>query len=533
MPPPDDPGHSLLHHRAALACGREWFFFWCVVSLAFFALRLPVMYHQPGGEDEDCYAVPGLTILKTGLPQLPHVPARNGESVYYHADRILYAEPPLTFYLQALFYLVLPHVYGTARLLSAVAGIGLLAFLALLARRWTGNPKVAYWAVGLFSLSRWFYFPATRARPDVLTALLGLAALWTVCLWQGTKRTRLLVLTGVLIGLGGLTHPFAIVYAIQIAAWLALTSRGWQRLTHPALVASASLATAALWVPLILLAPEIFRVQFWNQFFTGGEDTLVQRLLFPGKSLAYHGLFMWNHIGAWQFLLALVPLVVCSFVSWRQCLPGLGTLCLLAWSAIYLLSAFVGSHHPTLGYWVYAASLMFICTGWFIEAAISRLLRLWGGAGSMLAPSRRAWLTTLAGIALGVSMMVGSGVRTLVVHLRHWNDVDYNAPAFARRLMSEIPAAAVCTVDTQFALDFVAAGRPTLLAQTMPMYFRADQFSYDYLIISRYGLETGLAERMCCRFEREAGRQDDIFACYAAIYRPTKSPCHPPEGEQQ
>ena len=79
------------------------------------------MYRQPGGQDEDYYAVPGLMCLRTGIPSLPHVPALNQESVFFRADKAIFAEPPLYFYLQAVFYAVLPDVYGTARLATAVS----------------------------------------------------------------------------------------------------------------------------------------------------------------------------------------------------------------------------------------------------------------------------------------------------------------------------------------------------------------------------------------------------------------------------
>ena len=43
--------------------------------------------------------------------------------MFFHADEILFAEPPLYFYLQAPLYLILPVTYGTARLLSAAASV--------------------------------------------------------------------------------------------------------------------------------------------------------------------------------------------------------------------------------------------------------------------------------------------------------------------------------------------------------------------------------------------------------------------------
>ena len=125
-------------------------------------------------------------------------------------------------------------------------------------------------------------------------------------------------------------------------------------------------------------------------------------------------------------------------------------------------------------------------------------------------------------------MLPGSGLRTLVTHLQHWHDINYDSPRFARQLMADLSPTAVCGVDTQFVLDFYAAGRPTLLAQMNPLYFRMDQFDYDYLIVSRYGTDSRIAEQLNARLLRTTGLRDDKFACYAAIYesRPASRGSH-------
>jgi hypothetical protein len=115
-------------------------------------------------------------------------------------------------------------------------------------------------------------------------------------------------------------------------------------------------------------------------------------------------------------------------------------------------------------------------------------------------------------------MVPGGGYRTLWTHLSHWGDVNYNAPRFAQQLLRSLPEDAVCAVDTQFALDFVAAGRPTLLAQTIPIYFRLDQFEYDFLLVSRYGLQTDIAERLGAPLLRTHGLRDDPLACYCQVH---------------
>ncbi|MEZ6121695.1 MAG: glycosyltransferase family 39 protein [Planctomycetaceae bacterium] len=330
-----------------------------VVCLCFLVVRAPVMYLQPGGQDEDCYAVPGFTILQTGIPQLPHVPARNAESVYYRADEALYSEPPVYFYYQAIFYLILPALYGTARLASAFVGVALLVLVYRLCRRCGCSTEASLWSVAFLSFSRWFYFPATAARPDILCAAIGIAVVVLILRWQDTGRLRILVASGIAIGLGGLTHPFAVVYAVQAAVWVMVCSRGWKRIGNPMLLASVSVLTCGLWLPLIRLYPETFRVQFVNQFLSDPGPPIWWRAAFPLDSLRFHAGHLWPHAGALQWLVTVVGLVTASLCACRAAHRRLLPVCLCAWSSIYLLSISVGTHHPTLGYWIYFAASLF------------------------------------------------------------------------------------------------------------------------------------------------------------------------------
>lgn len=483
------------------------------IASLFLLVRLPLMYRQPGGQDEGCYAIPGLTILRTGIPRLPHVPARNPESVYYRADEALFAEPPLSFYIQALLYAVFPHQFGTARLASALAGMILLELVYRITLEAGGNERAALWAAGLFSVSRWFYFPATAARPDIWCAVFGGAALLCGFKFQQNLGEKWLVWAGVCLGLGGLSHPFALIYAVQLAVWFTVISSGWQQVLRPLVLAVVALLTASLWLPLMIMFPQACLRQFQNQFGHSSGGPLWFRLLMPWESLWYHGNVMWDHIGVWQFLLAGVGLVVLSLVCWRHPAKNLTALIGLAWSSLYLMSGAVGRHHPVIGYWVYPAALMFVAVGWSIDALIRAAERT--GVGG--------WLRLPLTLVLMASMLPGLGLRALATHLRHWNDVDYNAPLFAQRLMDSLPADWICAVDTQFTLDFVAAGRPTLWAQTMPIYFRLDQCEYDVLIISREGDDFGLARQLGGQLLRTEGVREDIFACYAEIYLPSSS----------
>lgn len=53
-----------------------------LILVVYLLIRVPVAYLQPTGQDEDFYVVPGLTILKDGIPRLPHVRTQNEASFF-------------------------------------------------------------------------------------------------------------------------------------------------------------------------------------------------------------------------------------------------------------------------------------------------------------------------------------------------------------------------------------------------------------------------------------------------------------------
>jgi hypothetical protein len=128
----------------------------------------------------------------------------------------------------------------------------------------------------------------------------------------------------------------------------------------------------------------------------------------------------------------------------------------------------------------------------------------------------------IVGVVLAAIMLPGAGVRTTLAYLTRWNDVNYNAPAFARVILADLPADARYTVDREYVLDFLAAGRQSLLAETFAPYFSAEQYPYDYLVISRHGVDERIAAAMNGELVRTYGDRDDPFACYAEVYRPTQ-----------
>ncbi len=485
------------------------------IFAAFLVARVPVMLRQPGGLDEEYYAIPGLTILEGGIPRLPHVPQRDPRRVFYLADQALFAEPPLSFYWQALFYALLPDTYGTGRLASGAAALAVLWLVYELARTFYQSAAAGLWAAGMCSLMRSFYFPLITARPDMLCTAFALAALLCVARWRDRQSPNWLWPAGVFLGLGGLTHPVAMIAAVQSAAWLCLASRGWRRALLPVLLAAVALAVFALWLPLIARHPDAFRNQFLGNILRPTGPGLAARLVCPWAALTSHAEMMFGHLGPIQSTLLLGGVTLATIAAWvgRPVRPrGPAMAPLLAWSSVYLLAALVGVH-PTQYLWCFPTTLLCVCLGGMIAAASARLRSAPGGR----------FLRTGGGVLLVALLLPGAGLRTCFAHLRHWNDVNYNAPAFARRMLEDLPANARFTVDREFVLDFYATGRRTLLAETFPVYFRAEEFPYDYLVISRHGLDEELAATMNGELVRVYGDRDDLFACYAEVYRPAHS----------
>ena len=486
---------------------------------AFLALRLPLMYRQPGGQDEDWYAVPGYTVASEGIPRIPYAPSRDPQSIFYRADEALFALPPAYFYWQAPFFLLFPPGYGTARLASAIAGLVAIWLVYEVGRQLYRDEATAVWAAGLYSISRVFYFPATFARPDMLCGTLGLGAILTTWHWQQSRNRKWLVASGGLLGLGMLTHPFAIVYCLQAGAWVVLAERGLRRrFASFFLLVACAVAVFSLWLPLILSYPDVFRGQFFSNVLDRTGPGLLQRFLVPWRSLGWQIQLLWDHSGTLQTILMTAGLLVATLLDARRGRTGPVIVLALAWSSYYLLAVTSGSH-PAKGYLCYSGAFLMLCTGRSVVTA-------YRGLRTRL--PHRGWWAWAGGVLLVAAMLPGAGVRTWVAHVRHWSDVEYNSPRFVQVMLDDLPADARYTVDPGYVFDFYLAGRQTILAVVFEFYFDAEDFPYDYLVAGPYALDAiEIPDQLDGRLVRTYGDPKDLFACYAEIYRPVMQDAGP------
>ncbi|MFO1093381.1 MAG: hypothetical protein U0992_08730 [Planctomycetaceae bacterium] len=115
-------------------------------------------------------------------------------------------------------------------------------------------------------------------------------------------------------------------------------------------------------------------------------------------------------------------------------------------------------------------------------------------------------------------MLPSAGLRTVVAHLRHWNDVNYNAPRFTQELIEAVPADAKLVVDPTYIFDFYRAGRDVTLALDYEFFFSVRGTDYDYVVAGPYALRDNIPETLNARFVRAYGDRADPFACYAELF---------------
>ena len=481
-----------------------------LVIAAFLGLRLPPILHQAGRADEDWYAVPGLTVAKEGVPRVPYSRATGPGSVFLGAERLLFAMPPLSFYAQAPFFLALPPTYSTARLASLSAACLAILLVYAIGRSLWEDPAAGLWGAGIYSACRLLYFPAMIARPDMLCATLGLAAVWTMCRWGRGRRRRWLAAAGVLLGLAGLTHPFAIVVALQLGAWAALapgTAR--DRLLRPVGLAAAALAAFSAWLILIVREPELFRLQFVANILKPAGPGLATRLLFPWFEMAEHLPLVVERAGPLQSGFLATCLAAVTWLAWRRRARALGLVSTLGWSSVYLLIASQG-HHPLQGYWSYPAAFFAIAAGWCAWRAFDEC-------------RRRAGPAVAVAVAVGLLALVflpGGGLRATWAYVRNRDEVAYNPRRFAQSIVADLPADARLTVGVEYALDAYGLGRRVLLGIRHPDYFDATRYDYDYAILGRADLRHGLDRAMNARVLRTFGDEADPFSGYAVLLVP-------------
>ncbi len=481
-----------------------------VVVSFFILIRLPTTLLAPGGQDEEWYGIPGLTIATEGIPRVPYSRATEEGSVFLGADEMLFAQPPLSFYAQAPFFKVFAGDYGTARLASMAAAIASILLTYGIAQAFFQDRRISIVASALYSASRLCFFPAMVARPDMICGMLGLASVWCVAIGRHRSRLRWFVGAGVAVGMAALSHPFAIVFGIQLAFWIAFGHASLAiRMQRFLAFALSTAMTFALWTPLIVMRPDLFRAQFIANILRPAGPGLLTRFAMPWESLSHQMPQLVDRAHPIQFAMMAIGMIAIVIVGWRTRERATATLAMLAWSSVYLLAACLGNH-PIQGFWCYSGSLAWIAVAF--TAIRFDACCIQGRRGAK-------WIRVVTASAIAAMMVPGAGVRTVVTYADKFGDNVYSNPSFVRTVLADLPPDASLSVGPEFALPAYAAGRQVILACRHPMYFDSTKYPTDFYVLGRRDFADHMARAYECEFVRSYGNRDDIFANYAEVYR--------------
>lgn len=477
-----------------------------LMMACFLAWQVPLFYRIRAGQDEDFYGVPGMMVLRSGLPTIPYIPARDPGSVFYRADEALYTLPPLGFYLEAAAHLVLGDGLGPARVASAVAGMAAVALVWSLSRRWSGSARGAMLAAGAYLFSRAFLFPSTTARPDMAAIAFGLGAVWWTA--RDGRRRRDAAIGGLCSGLSLLCHPIGLVPTAQVGLVLLIGPGPWRRrLGQAILFGLASLGAFGLWLPMIALHPDLFRIQFGGNVLGRAGPGLGRTLLELPGVVGYQARQSLDHVGPIQAGLYGLGMLWAAWAALRGD-ARMRRVAYHAASASMLLVLFMGRHHIR-DYYGYPAALLGVAVGLGLDRAAGLLDGRLG---------RRAASAVVAG-ALALALVPGSGLRVLAAHLGHWDDPNYRVEEFADRILSDIPPGAIVAADGSLVLEFFERGRPVVEALVDPFFFDVRPEPFEYAVFGPIGLEQVRPEIEGLELVRSYGDRADPFGHYAELYR--------------
>ena len=177
------------------------FSWWVLVPvLLSIVLRLPILVHAPGGQDEHWFSAPGWTVWNEGVPRLPYVPTRERSTFFKGADKCLMTLPPALFYLQAPFHIFFEPGYPTARMPLFCAALIAIVITFMVARRLGASVLASLFVAILMAVARPLMFTGLMTRPDLLAAMFGWICIWF--LWRHAEHSsfKTLAVSGLKLG---------------------------------------------------------------------------------------------------------------------------------------------------------------------------------------------------------------------------------------------------------------------------------------------------------------------------------------------
>ena len=247
---------------------------------------------------------------------------------------------------------------------------------------------------------------------------------------------------------------------------------------------------------------------------------LLTRVVWPWPYLSHQGRLLWEQAGAWQASAMIAGLLGSTAFAVVGRKPSITRFVALTWGALYLLTACQGMH-PTKGYWTFTGALLMANLGFLAYMAVVV-------SGVMTLKARLC--TCVVAILLAGVFLPESGVRMWWRHVRPDAEARYDGREFTKKMVAELPAQGRFVVEPAFILDVWHSGRDAIVRVDEKDY-EIERYTYDWLLVSRDGLDKAIPERLKGRLVRSFGVKDDPLACYAELYVPRDAP--PPAEPRQ
>ena len=495
---------------------HNWQSVWLLVPVAVFVvLRLPLVVHQPGGQDEQVFSVPGYTVSREGIPRVPYLPTRNRDTFYENADKCLMALPPGLFYLQAPFFWLMPAGYPPARMPLLIGGVFSVVLAAIVVRTLGGGWPSAILAASIMSLSRPLMFTSILARPDLLCMLCGWLSLLTMLTMPPNADSKRYLLAGGLCGLGGLFHPFALVFCLQCGIWTLLKQGSLiQKLKRSSVLALSAVTVLSLWLPLIIMFPHELESQFFANVLDRAGPGLASRLVNPIASFKHHAFLVWEFCGSWQTVLFGLGTVVGIGIFFMRHHPERTRFTAVVVSSIYLTATVAGTH-PTKGYWVYSTLWVAVVIALGIEA----LCPIQQDGNTRWS---RAKFMAISFVCL-VCLVPGSGVKSSLTYWIHWGDPRFHAGNFIHNVLKDFPVDGLYLADSPYVFDIYLSGRETLLCQQRELFWGENPISYRYILAAGEAVQDDWPRQYDSEFRETIGLREMPQDCFVNVYVPNNT----------
>ena len=494
--------------------------------LFFVLLRLPFLIHSPGIQDEQWFAVPGLTVWQEGIPRIPYVPTRERKTFFENADRCLMALPPGLFYLQAPFFAVLPASYATARVplfLGAIFSIWLLFYVS---RRLGASELVATIVATLYAFSRPLFFAGLVARPDMLCIAFGILTVVILIFATPVSGWKRYACAGAACGAAAICHPLALLFLMQSIPFLLCSKNLKVLLQRLVSFGVACGVILSLWLPLIVAYPHEFRSQFFSNVVDRAGPGLPSRLMNPLPSLKHHWTLVYEFAGPIQMAFLGVIIVVASILillrmrSDDSGTPSSSRVCallLVCWTSVFLTAVVVGLH-PSKNYWLYPVFWIFAV----LAVALSTML---GKDQSPKAFSfSRQNILAYATLIVGMLLMIpGAGLRTTKIYYENFGDSRYCGHRFIRQVLEQLPEDGVFLADLSYVFDVYLTGRETYLCQDRHLYWQGDDLDYSYILLAWEGRDAAWAEQYKGHFFKSFGSEEYPQSCFVNVFVPDET----------